>query len=151
MPATQQRDVSRRIRNVSNVVNLSTPLGLVLAAVGRGRLHLDRDRRVAVADDVRLPLVTAGAMTVGDVVLVMRRTAAELEARNPRVMDHEEQHAWQWAYCFGLPFLPLYFAMMGWSTWRTGDRASFNFFEQQAGLEIGGYKKKGAKARKRKS
>ena len=124
-------------RNLANVANLSTPLGLALAALGGGRL-----RRVGgqiVAEDVTLPVVTAGAMTVGSVVLVFDQPLEELERRFPQVLTHEEQHSWQWAYCLGLPFLPLYFAAMGWSQLRCGDRASANAFEIQAGLQSGGY------------
>ncbi|HMS36969.1 MAG TPA: hypothetical protein PKA93_07405 [Arachnia sp.] len=126
------------LRNLANVVNLSTPLGIVLSLAGRGRLRL-RDGLV-VADHVRLPVTNAGAMTVGSVVLVFRQSLEQAEERTPNLLPHEDAHAWQWAYCLGLPFLPLYFAAAGWSILRTGDRASANHFERQAGLRAGGYR-----------
>jgi len=54
-------------------------------------------------------------------------------------MEHEDAHAWQYAYCLGLPFIPLYFMALAWSVLRTGDRASANHFERQADLAKGGY------------
>lgn len=135
--AQPSRDWLRTGRNLGNVANLSTPLGLILAAVGRGSLR--RRRHLIIADRVRLPLVDASAMTVGCVVLVLGRTLEEALAKNPTLLTHEEEHAWQWAACAGLPFLPLYYAAAGWSILRTGDRASANLFEVQAGLRLGGY------------
>lgn len=54
------------------------------------------------------------------------------------MLSHEEEHSWQYAYCLGLPFLPLYAIATGWSWLRTGDRASTNALEVQAGLSSGG-------------
>lgn len=130
--------LDQRVRNLANAVNLSTPLGLLLAAVGGGKLR--RHDSVLVADNVELPLVKASAMTVGSVVLVMEATLSEAEQRFPEMMQHEEDHAWQWAYCAGLPFLPLYALASGWSMLRTGNRAAANFFEVQANLKRGGYR-----------
>lgn len=128
----------RTIRDLANVVNLSTPLGLAVA-VARGR-RLRRREGLWIADDVRLPGIDASAMTVGSVVLVLGRSLEEAEARNPTLIAHEDEHAWQWAACLGLPFIPLYFAAVAWSMVRCGDRASANPFERQAGLAIGGYR-----------
>ena len=125
------------LRNLANVANLSTPLGIALSIAGRGRLRLRAG--LVVADNVRLPVTNAGAMTVGSVVLVFRQTLEQAEERTPNLLPHEDAHAWQWAYCLGLPFLPLYFAAAGWSILRKGDRASANHFERQAGLRAGGY------------
>lgn len=135
---------STSIRNLANLVNLSTPLGLVLGAVGRGRWR--RCGSLLVAERVRLPFITASAMTVGSVVLVMRGSLAETERRNPRLLEHEEEHSWQWAYCLGLPFIPLYALASLWSLRRAGDRASRNYFECQAGLTSGGYPSRPGKA-----
>src|SRR5690606_3192298 len=80
----------------------------------------------------------AGAFTVGDVVIT-RHDLDLLAARRPDLLRHELVHAWQWAYCLGLPFLPLYVGSMAWSWLRTGDRAARSFFERPAGLDTGGY------------
>ncbi|MBK7819900.1 MAG: hypothetical protein IPJ61_02185 [Tessaracoccus sp.] len=133
-------DVSLILRNAGNVANLSTPLGIALSLAGRGRLR--RRAGLIVADNVHLPVTTAGAMTVGSVVLVFRQSLEQAEERTPNLLPHEDAHAWQWAYCLGLPFLPLYFAAAGWSILRTGDRASANHFERQAGLRDGGYRER---------
>ncbi len=125
------------MRNVANFVNLSTPLGLLLAICTRGRLRVARG--LIVADRAALPLVTASALTVGSVVLVPHRTLEEASAQIPGLLEHESEHAWQYAYCLGLPFLPLYLLATAWSLLRTSDRAAANFFEVQAGLVSGGY------------
>lgn len=137
--------LSKALRNVANVANLSTPLGLVLGALGRGAPR--RHGNLLVFERVRLPLLSASAMTVGDVVLVLGRTLEDAQGRIPRLLEHEEEHAWQWTYCLGLPFIPLYAAAMGFSTLRRGDRASGNFFERQAGLASGGYLNRGGVGR----
>ena len=55
---------STLLRNVGNVVNLSTPLGLVVALATRSRLRVVDG--LVIADHSRLPFVTASAMTIGD-------------------------------------------------------------------------------------
>ncbi|MEO7588461.1 MAG: hypothetical protein ABIS84_10600 [Arachnia sp.] len=125
------------IRNIGNVANLSTPLGLLVAVAGRGRLSVVEG--LVVADRVTLPGVTASAMTIGSVVLVPRRSLSEARARIPGLLEHEGHHAYQWAYCLGLPFIAAYGAATGWSWLRSGDRAAANTFEVQAGLALGGY------------
>ena len=130
-------DLLRAVRSVANLVNLSTPFGLALAVAGRGKLR--RCGHLVVAEQVKLPLITASAMTVGCVVLVPNVTLAEAQRNIPTLLAHEDEHAWQWAYCLGLPFLPLYGAAMLWSMVRSGDRATANHVEVQAGLLTGGY------------
>lgn len=125
------------VRNTGNVANLSTPLGLLVAAAGTARLR--RERGLIVAENVSLPGIRASAMTIGSVVLVPGRTLEEATARIPGLLRHEDHHAHQWSYCLGLPFIPLYVAAMGWSWLRAGDRSSANCFEVQAGLALGGY------------
>ena len=58
---------------------------------------------------------------------------------NPALLGHEERHCTQYAWCLGLPFLPLYFLAAGWSLARTGNPGSRNLFERHAGLQAGGY------------
>ncbi len=130
-------ELERALRNVGNIANLSTPLGLVVAVMGRARLRMVGG--LVVADQARLPFISASAMTIGSVVLVPRRSLDEAQARIPGLLEHEDHHAHQWAYCLGLPFIPMYVAATGWSWLRTGDRATANHFETQAGLELGGY------------
>lgn len=131
------RTPGRLIRDLANVVNLSTPLGLIIAAATRSRLR--RRGGLIVADRARLPLRNAAAFTVGSVVILPHRDLERAESGNPALLEHEDAHAWQYAYCLGLPFIPLYFAALAWSVLRTGDRASANHFERQADLAKGGY------------
>lgn len=125
------------VRNLGNLVNLSTPLGLALALASGAQVR--RHGCLLVAERARMGWLNAGAMTVGSVVLVPGRSLDEAQERIPLLLAHEEEHAWQWAACFGLPFIPLYFAAAGWSMLLCGDRASANIFERQAGLRAGGY------------
>ncbi len=130
--------VERTLRNVGNVANLSTPLGLTAAVLSGARLRVVDG--LVVADQAKLPFLRASAITVGSVVLVPGRSIDEVRARIPGLLEHEDHHAYQWAYCLGLPFIALYMAAAGWSWLCTGDRATANHFEFQAGLELGGYK-----------
>jgi hypothetical protein len=126
-----------RLRAVWNAVNLSTPLGLAVAGLGRARLSRG-PRGLVFAEGYRLGFPVAGAFTVGCVIVTPTSLAA-LEERHPGTLDHEDAHAWQWAALLGLPFLPAYLVAAGWSWLRTGDVASRNVFERKAGLVRGGY------------
>lgn len=126
-----------RLRQVGNLVNLSTPLGRAVAGVGRARTRRG-PRGLLLAEGYRPAFPFADAFTVGNVLLI-RGTWAEAERRSPGLLAHEERHAWQYFYCLGLPYLVAYGGCMAWSVLRTGDRASANFFERQAGLTNGGY------------
>lgn len=126
-----------RVRNVLNWINLSTPLGLLVARLGGSRVRRGPERSF-LADHYRFAFPVAGAFTVGDVV-ISRHDLDLLAERRPTLVQHELVHSRQWAYCWGLPFLPLYVASMAWSWLRTGDRAARSFFERQAGLDQGGY------------
>jgi hypothetical protein len=124
------------LRRLWNAVNLTTPLGLVLAlasgcTVGRGPLGL------LLATGYRWPIPDGGAFTVGNVVFFRPGTAV-----TPPLLAHESRHATQYAWCAGLPFLVLYAAAVGWSLLRTGDTASRNVFERHAGLAAGGYRER---------
>ncbi|MFZ0531436.1 MAG: hypothetical protein WAL91_12980 [Propionicimonas sp.] len=130
---------AHRLRALGNAVNLSTLLGLGLAAAGRARLHRG-PQALLLAEEYRLPLPKAGAFTVGNVVLVPGCSLAEVERRFPGTTAHEAAHAWQYFAFLGLPFLPAYAAAAGWSWLRTGDPGSANWFERKAGLARGGYR-----------
>lgn len=126
------------LRLVGNTVNLSTPLGLGVAVLGRARIR-PGPRGLVLADGYRFGFPVAAAFTVGNVLLTAGDWP-ELSGRRPRLLAHEEQHSWQYLYCLGLPYFPLYGLCLAWSWLRTGDRAAANFFERQAGLTAGGYR-----------
>ncbi|MHA7271117.1 hypothetical protein [Arthrobacter sp. HLT1-20] len=125
------------VRAVANALNLSTATGLLLAALSRTPLETGPDGLILGTHYTpKLPL--AGAFTVGNVIFY-RADRAFIDAR-PDLLAHESGHATQYAWCMGLPFLPLYAACAAFSLWRTGDPGSRNFFERNAGLELGGYR-----------
>ena len=127
-----------RWRRLGNRANLSTPLGLVVARLGRATVSAG-PRGLLLADGYRLPFPVAGAFTIGDVVLTSGRWD-ELQRSRPGLLEHEETHAWHWFWWAGLPFLPAYAICLVWSLLRTGDRAARNVFERRAGLDLGGYR-----------
>lgn len=126
------------LRHLANWVNLSTPLGLLVARAGGAAIRRG-PRRLYLGERYRWRFPAAGAFTVGDVVIT-RHDVEALIARHPFLLQHEEAHSRQWAACLGLPFLPLYVASMGWSWLRTGDRATRSVFERRADLAKGGYR-----------
>lgn len=128
---------AHRRRRAANLLNLSTPLGLAVARLGRARRR-PGPHGLVLAEGYRLPFPVAGAFTVGDVV-VTASTFDALLAAHPDLLVHEERHSGQYAAFLGLPFLPLYALAMAWSMVRAGDRASANVFERDAGLVAGGY------------
>ena len=125
------------VRLVGNVVNLTTPAGLLVAKIGRAQIHRG-PRGLFLCEGYRLKFPVAGAFTIGSVITTGSTWEAML-SRFPSLLAHEEKHTWQYVFCVGLPFYPLYGACMLWSVLRTGDRAAQNFFERQAGLAAGGY------------
>ena len=137
-----------RWRQVVNVVNLSTPLGLALAAAGRARITRG-PHGLLLARGYRAPFPAprAPAVTVGDVILL--RLDDERLARRPKLLEHEARHSWQWAAWLGpAGFLPAYGLASVWSWWRTGDLAVGNAFEVRAGLAEGGYRLSSARPRR---
>lgn len=128
---------AQRVRMIGNLLNLSTLAGLAVAGLGGCSLRRGPGGLV-LAEGYRFGFPVAGAFTIGDVVITAR-SFAELIRRNPRLLEHEERHSWQYVCCLGLPFLIPYSLAMGWSMLRTGDRAARNVFERLAGLEAGGY------------
>jgi hypothetical protein len=127
---------SMRLRQVINVINLSTLLGLLVAAVGRARIVSGPDG-LLLARDYRLRVPDAPAFTIGNVVLL--RLTDEQLARRPLLLKHEGRHSTQYAICIGPVMLPLYFLAAGWSWLRCRDFAWHNAFERLAGLADGGY------------
>ena len=126
-----------RVRQVVNWVNLSTPLGLLVAALGRARVDRGTDG-LLLARGYRLRVPTAPAFTVGNVVVL--RIEDDALARRPRLLLHEARHATQYAWCVGPLMLPLYGLAAAWSWLRSRDPVSHNVFERLAGLEDGGYR-----------
>jgi hypothetical protein len=120
-----------RARQIVNVLNLSTLLGLGLARASGATLGRGPDGLV-LATRPRRRLLRASAFTVGNVVLVA------VDSPGEELLRHEARHATQWACCVVL-FLPLYWLASGWSYLRCGDHWSRNVFEQRAGLADGGY------------
>lgn len=125
-----------RARQVINVINLSTPLGLLAALLGRARIERAADG-LLVAKGYRLRVPPAPAFTLGNVVLL--RLTDEQLARRPQLLAHEARHSTQYAWCIGPVLLPLYFLAAGWSWLRCRDFAWHNVFERLAGLADGGY------------
>ena len=128
---------SLRVRQVINLVNLSTLLGLLIAGAGRARVQSGPDG-LLLARGYRLGLPRAPAFTVGNVILL--RLTDEQLARRPKLLQHEARHATQYAVCIGPVMLPLYFLAAGWSWLRCRDFAWKNVFERLAGLADGGYR-----------
>lgn len=126
----------QRLRQIANLLNGSTVLGLLLAACARTTVS-SGPCGLLIAGRYRWRLPFAAAFTVGNVILF--RTGPESARANPVLLGHEERHSTQYAWCLGLPFLPLYFIAAGWSLWRTGNPGSANIFERHAGLQAGGY------------
>ncbi|GGC95618.1 hypothetical protein GCM10011512_23310 [Tersicoccus solisilvae] len=134
----------QRLRRAANWVNLSTPLGLGVAAL-TGTPVRRGPHGLYVGTGYRPPLPVAGAFTVGNVVLVRGRAPGDLPltaALSPDLLRHEAAHATQYAALLGLPFLPAYALAAAWSLLRTGDPASRNVFERRAGLRLGGYRER---------
>ena len=127
---------AQRLRLVANMLNASTLLGWLLARFARCSVRAGpRGLLIATGYGWRLPF--ARAFAVGNVVLF--RCGAGKVADQPHLLEHEERHSTQYAWCLGLPFFPLYFLAAGWSLVRTGNAGSGNIFERLAGLESGGY------------
>ncbi|KAB2352167.1 hypothetical protein [Actinomadura rudentiformis] len=140
---------AHRLRQVVNIINLSTPLGLLLIVAGTRRpaVHRGPDG-LLVAGRYRLPLPDAHAFTCGNVILV-RSEAADLLDR-PRLLLHEGRHATQYAFCFGPFMIVAYLACAGVSLALCGDHSSYNPFERLAGLADGGYERRPLRAFRRR-
>jgi hypothetical protein len=133
------------MRSAANWVNLSTLSGLLLARVAAGPPRRARNG-IWLVHAYRLPVPPAAAFTLGSVVFL--RADLPGTGRDPvgsvprRLLDHEERHVTQYAWCGGLLMPVVYVAAAGWSWLRTGDFASRNVFERRAGLADGGYRER---------
>jgi hypothetical protein len=125
------------VRLMGNFINLTTPVGLLVAIIGGARIRRG-PRGIFIGEGYRLKFPVASAFTIGSVITTST-TWAELLRQNPQLFVHEERHTWQYLWCVGLPFYPAYGVCLVWSMLRTGDRAARNFFERKAGLADGGY------------
>lgn len=127
---------AHRVRRIVNRINLSTPLGLAIAAAGRARVEHGPDG-LLLARGYTLRVPAAPAFTVGDVVFL--RLSDERLAARPHLLAHEGRHATQYAWCVG-PFMIVLYVAAAFASWvLCGDYASYNPFERLAGLEDGGY------------
>ncbi|MFJ6027384.1 hypothetical protein ACIQCN_07955 [Pseudarthrobacter sp. NPDC092424] len=127
---------AQRLRQAANLLNGSTAAGVAVALLAQTRLRRG-PRGLLLAGGYRWRLPHARAFALGNVVLY-RGPAPDLLSM-PALLGHEEKHCTQYAWCLGLPFLPLYFAAAGWSVLRTGNPGTANPFERRAGLAAGGY------------
>jgi hypothetical protein len=134
--ARKRLTAAQRLRQAANLVNGSTALGLAVAIAARTDVR-SGPRGLVLAGGYRWRLPFAGAFTLGNVVL--SRCPADNLPLQPALLRHEEQHCSQYAWCLGLPFLPLYLLSAGWSLLRTGNPGTANIFERHAGLAAGGY------------
>ncbi|MGW0804326.1 hypothetical protein [Nonomuraea sp. NPDC002799] len=121
-----------RFRRTANYINLATPLGLLISLIG-GTTRQNGPNGLILAFGYRYRFPIAGAFTVGNVVLTKR------DSLDDRLILHEGRHATQWAWCVGLPMLPLYVLAMLVSVVVCGHQASYNVFERLADLDDGGY------------
>lgn len=125
-----------RLRTVVNWVNLSTPLGLLVARLG-GATVTRRGRGTYVASGYRFGFPVASAFTLGSVV-TSTHDLDWLRSR-PVLLQHEDRHVTQYAFLFGPVMLVLYglSAVVSWVV--AADHSSYNPFERLAGLEDGRY------------
>ncbi|MDM7990304.1 DUF4157 domain-containing protein [Arthrobacter sp. zg-Y877] len=125
-------------RHWINLLNLSTPAGMVLARL-TGCATRTGPQKITLAEGYPLSLPRAAAFTVGNVVFYRSSTARRLHAPDSRLLRHEMRHSTQYAL-LGPFFLPLYAAASTLSRVVAGDPASANPFERLAGLHDGGYR-----------
>ena len=123
-----------RVRLAVNLFNGSTLAGLAAAKAGRARLARHPDGLI-VGTGYRLPVPSAPAFTLGNVIITHR---ADLAPDTP-LLRHEARHSTQYAWCGGVLMLPLYFTAAGVSWLASGDFGAWNVFERDAGLADGNY------------
>jgi hypothetical protein len=125
-----------RVRAVLNWVNLSTPLGLLVARLG-GATITPAGRGTRLATGYRLGFPVASAFTIG-CVIVSKHDVEHFAAR-PGLLRHEDRHCTQYAVVLGVAMLPLYAVSAGVSWIVAGDLSSYNPFERLADLAEGSY------------
>lgn len=123
-----------RVRLAVNLINGATLAGLAVSRAGRASVSRFPDG-LLVGTGYRLPVPSAPAFTLGNVIITRR---AEL-AHDAPLLRHEARHSTQYAWCGGLLMLPLYFTAAGASWLLSGDVGAWNAFERGAGLADGNY------------
>jgi hypothetical protein len=131
-------------RQKLNKLNLSTPLGLLIAKI-IGGTTIQKENGIYLNYGRKGKYIKADAMAIGDVVLVKQVKGCKLcESGSPHdlsdsLLRHELIHSEQYAKFGGIIFLALYLLysiksfLIYKNTWQD------NIFEIQAGLEDGGY------------
>lgn len=145
--AWERPTTGERIRQIVNVLNLSTALGLFVALVGGAELS-PGPCRTLLATGYRYRFPVASAFTVGDVIIT-KMTLERLSGRE-LLLRHESRHCVQYACWVGPLMLVAYGLAAAWSWARTGDPASRNHFERRAGLADGGYTERPVRSRGRR-
>jgi hypothetical protein len=125
-----------RLRTVLNWINLSTPLGLLIARLGRATITR-RGRGTYLATGYRYGFPMASAFTVGSVIT--SKHGPEYFDQRPALLRHEDRHCTQYAFVLGVAMLPAYFLFVGLSWVIAGDHSSYNPFERLADLADGNY------------
>ncbi len=125
-----------RLRTVLNWLNLSTPLGLLVARIG-GATLTRRGRGTYLATGYRFGFPVASAFTIGSVIA--SKHDLDYFAARPVLLRHEDRHCTQYAFVLGVVMLPFYFLSVGVSYLIAGDHSSYNPFERLAGLADGNY------------
>jgi hypothetical protein len=118
------------------MINLSTPLGLLIALIGARRVGRG-PRGLLHAHGYRLPIPPAPAFTVGNVIL-FRGGDPGLADRHA-LHAHEERHTTQYAWSLGPAMIVLYVlaSVVSWAL--CGCWACYNPYERLADLDDGGY------------
>ncbi|HEU5107581.1 MAG TPA: hypothetical protein VFT95_03310 [Micromonosporaceae bacterium] len=126
------------VRRTLTWVNLTTPLGVALAAASRSPLRR-APGGVLVAEGYRWRVPRQTCFTVGGVIFTRKDVDWLLDVRRERLLAHETRHVDQYAV-LGPLFFPAYGLASGWSWFVTGAYGCRNAFERHAGLAAGGYR-----------
>lgn len=131
-------------RHRLNRLNLSTPLGLLIAKIiGGTTIHYKN--KIYINYGRKGKYIKANAITIGDVILAKKAKGCKLcESGNPHdlsnaILRHELKHSEQFAKFGGIIFLALYLFASIKSYIIYKNVWQGNIYEIQAGLEDGGY------------